>query len=277
MKKPAANPLKRHPLVSFFILAYGIAWIPLLFRNFPGHELLLGLASFSPAVAAIILISVNEGAVGIKSLVSRLFLWRVPFKWYLIALLAPITMELLAILTLRILGELVTTLSLSDWLQIIPAQLPGLAVMLLFLVMNSAGEELGWRGYAMPALQARFGSVWASLILGLLWGLWHLPTFWIPGSSQYGLPIPGYVLASIGFTFIYTCIFNGSKGSVLLACLFHGASNFTLTYANTIFPGVFGNLYLSLPALMIVAIIVKILSGPGGFIGRETMADKGHG
>jgi membrane protease YdiL (CAAX protease family) len=155
----------------------------------------------------------------------------------------------------------------------LPTQLPWLFIMLLFLVMSSSGEELGWRGYAMPRLQTLYGSVWASLILGLLWAFWHLPAFWIPGSPQYGLPVPGYVIATIGYTMIYTCIYNGTKGSVLLACLYHGASNLTLTYGNAIFPKIISDLYLSLPALVILVFVVIVLSGSNGFNGGQSLSN----
>jgi membrane protease YdiL (CAAX protease family) len=274
MNPNVSNPLKRYSLVSFFILAYGIAWIPMGFGLATGKYFLQGLSFFAPAISALILTGAIEGLSGIRTLISRLFLWRANCKWYLIALLAPIVLELLAILTHTLVGDTKSSLHFTDWIRMLPAQLPGLAILFLFLVVTSSGEELGWRGFALPGLQLRYGSVWASLILGLLWGLWHLPTFWIPGSPQYGVPVPGYILATVGYTFVYTCIFNGTKGSVLLACLYHGASNLTLTYGNAIFPGIISNLYLSLPALAIVVIVVIVLSGPRGLAGKQSLPDK---
>ena len=267
-------PLKRYPLIFFFILAYGIAWIPLAYVLATGKDSFVGISFFAPAISAVIMTAANEGGAGIRALVSRLFLWRVDLKWYLIAILAPIVLELLAILTHKLLGDNTLSLKFADWIQMVPAQLPWLIIILLFLTLSASGEELGWRGYAMPRLQARYGSIWASLILGLLWGFWHLPTFWIPGSPQYGLPIPGYVLATIGFTIIYTCIYNGTKGSVLLASLYHGASNLTLTYGNAIFHEIISDLYLTLLALAILVFIVIVVSGPNGFTGRQSFPNK---
>jgi uncharacterized protein len=277
MNPNASNPLKRYPLVSFFLLAYGIAWIPLAYGLVTGKYFLQGFSFFAPAISAIIMTAANEGVTGIRALISKLFLWRANFKWYLVAILAPIVLELLAILTHILLGDTTPSLHFTDWIQMLPSQLPGLAILLIFLVLSSAGEEVGWRGYAMPGLQIRYGSVWASLILGLLWGLWHLPTFWIPGSPQYGVPVPGYILATIGYTFVYTCIFNGTKGSVLLACLYHGASNLTLTYGNAIFPKIISNLYLSLPALAVTVIAVIVLSGPNGLAEKKPLPVKDTG
>jgi len=265
------DPLKRYPLMVFFILAYGIAWIPLAYGFATGNNSIVGVSFFAPAISAVIMTAVNEGKAGIRDLVSRLFLWRVDLKWYLIAMLAPIAFESMAILTHKLLGDTALSLQFTHWIQMLPTQLPWLIIILLFLVLSSSGEELGWRGYAMPRLQARYGSIWASLILGLLWAFWHLPAFWIPGSPQYGLPVPGYALATIGYSFIYTCIFNGTKGSVLLASLYHAASNLTLTYGNAIFPKKISNLYLSLPALAILVIIVIVLSGSKGLVGQQSL------
>lgn len=263
-----SNPLKRYPLVSFFTLAYGIAWIPFALRPVIG-DAYVGFAFFSPAISAFILVAVNGGKSGSQNLVSKLFLWRVGVKWYLIALLSPVVLELLAFATHQLLGKKPLAIDLAAWIEILPSQLLPLVIVLLFLVLNSAGEELGWRGYALPGLQARFGSIQASLILGILWGLWHLPAFFIPGSAQYGVPIVGYVIATVGYSFIYTCILNGAKGSVLLACLYHGGSNLVLIYGNAIAPSIIHDLYLSLPALAILVVLVIVLSGPRVFLRRH--------
>jgi membrane protease YdiL (CAAX protease family) len=274
MNPNASSLLKQHPLMFFFLFAYGIAWAFLAYGLLSGKSLLVGISFFAPAAAAVIVTAASEGKAGLQTLISRLFVWRVPIKWYLIALLVPVALELLAVLTHALLGEPNPSFHFTDWIGELPAQLPWLAIFLLYLALVSAGEELGWRGYALPRLQARFGSVWASVILGTLWGLWHLPTFWTPGSPQYGLPVPGYVLASIGYTFIFLCIINGSKGSVLLACLYHAASNLILTYGNAIFPKVISDLYLSLPALAVVVLVVILLSGPGGLVRKQSLPDK---
>jgi len=266
--------LKRHSLIFFFILAYGIAWILMAIGLAIGKNILVGVGFFAPAISAIIMTGAIEGKAGIEVLISRLFLWRVNIKWYLIAMLAPILLEILAILTHNLFGKSSISFQFKDWIQTLPTQLPWLLIILIFLVLTSSGEELGWRGYAMPRLQSRYGQVWASLILGLLWAFWHLPNFWISGTPQYGLSMPGYVLATIGFTIIYTCIYNGTNGSVLLASLYHGASNLILTYGNVIFPEIVSNLYLTLPALLVLVILVVMLSRSNGFTGNRLLANK---
>jgi membrane protease YdiL (CAAX protease family) len=87
------------------------------------------------------------------------------------------------------------------------------------------GEELGWRGYALPLLLEKRSAGTASLILGLIWGIWHLPTFVIPGTPQYGLPFAAFVLLTIEYSILMTWVFLHTRGSVLIATLFHGAIN----------------------------------------------------
>ena len=119
MNLNASNPLKRYPLVFFFILSYGIAWIPLVYRLAIGKDFLTGLSFFAPAISAIIMTVSNEGKTGIQALISRLFFWRANLKWYLIALLAPIVLELLAILTHKLLGDTTPSLHFTDWIQML--------------------------------------------------------------------------------------------------------------------------------------------------------------
>src|SRR3712207_6537622 len=87
------------------------------------------------------------------------------------------------------------------------------------------GEELGWRGYALPRLLARRSALAASLILGLLWGLWHLPTFYVLGAPQHGLPISAFLLLTMAYSVLFTWIYLHTRGSVLIATLFHSAIN----------------------------------------------------
>ena len=101
-----------------------------------------------------------------------------------------------------------------------------------YMILLVWGEEIGWRGYALPRLQAKMHPLAASAVLGLIWGVWHLPNFWIPGSSQEFIPIPVYLLYIFGHTFLYSWIYNGSRGSLLLVCLHHAATNaFTVALA----------------------------------------------
>jgi membrane protease YdiL (CAAX protease family) len=203
--------VRRHPLIEFFVLAYLLTWwiYPLL-RFSP----LLGIFGlFGPALAAIIMAAVTGGKSGVKQLLSRVVLWRVGVRWYLIALGLPTVLSIATAGLSYLLGA-------SDFIQV-----GALTVLELVLFVLVVGEELGWRGYALPRLLEKRSAVTASLILGVLWGLWHLPTFLVPGTPQYGLPLTAFVLLTIEYSILMTWVFLHTLGSVLIATLFHGAIN----------------------------------------------------
>jgi len=97
--------------------------------------------------------------------------------------------------------------------------------ILILLIGGPLGEEFGWRGLALPSLEARFSPLWASLILGVIWAVWHLPLFFISGSAQSSLPFGLYALLTIPLTILITWVYHGSGNSLLLVMLFHAAVN----------------------------------------------------
>jgi membrane protease YdiL (CAAX protease family) len=97
--------------------------------------------------------------------------------------------------------------------------------VLVLLIGGSLGEEFGWRGFALPALEARFSPLWASLILEIIWAVWHLPLFFISDSAQHSLPFGMYALLTIPLTILITWVYHGSGDSLLLVMLFHAAVN----------------------------------------------------
>jgi membrane protease YdiL (CAAX protease family) len=106
-----------------------------------------------------------------------------------------------------------------------PLQIGAVSVFDFIVFVLVVGEELGWRGYALPLLLEQRSAVTSSLILGVLWGLWHLPTFLVPGTPQYGLSLPAFVLLTVEYSILMTWVYLHTKGSVLIATLFHGAIN----------------------------------------------------
>lgn len=203
--------VKHHPLVAFFALAYALTWpvVPLV-----AVSPLLGLPSlFGPALAAVCVTALADGKPGVKELLGRVVRWRVGIRWYTVALGLPAVLALAA----AVLGSL-----LGAPASFRPGQLSILELVLFVLIV---GEELGWRGYALPRLLARRSALAASLILGVLWGAWHLPTFFVPGAPQHGLPIPAFLLLTVAYSVLFTWIYLHTRGSVLVATLFHGAIN----------------------------------------------------
>jgi uncharacterized protein len=203
--------VRKHPLIAFFVLAYLLTWwiYPLL-----KFSPLLGIFGlFGPALAAIIMAAVTEGKAGVKALLRRLVVWRVGLPWYLIALGLPTVLSLATAALAYLVGA-------TEFVRVgalVPIEL------VLFVVV--VGEELGWRGYALPQLLEKWCLLMASLILGVLWGLWHLPTFLVPGTPQYGLPLSAFVLLTVEYSILMTWVFLHTRGSVLIATMFHGTIN----------------------------------------------------
>jgi membrane protease YdiL (CAAX protease family) len=203
--------MRKHPLIAFFILAYALTWwiYPLL-----KFSPLLGIPGlFGPALAAMIMAAVTGGRAGLKALLGRTVRWRVGLRWYVVALGLPAVLSLATAVLHYLLGA---------------AALPPLGRLSVFdfvIFVLVVGEELGWRGYALPKLLEKWSALTSSLILGVLWGLWHLPTFFIPGTPQYGLPLPAFVLLTVEYSILLSWLYLHTKGSVLLATLCHGAIN----------------------------------------------------
>ncbi|MEZ4663971.1 MAG: CPBP family intramembrane glutamic endopeptidase [Caldilineaceae bacterium] len=203
--------IKQHPVAAYFILAYTFTWIlvPLLLIN-----LALGVFGLlMPAVAAIVVAGMSEGKSGVKQLLRPLFIWRVHPFWYGVALGLPILLSVLAVG----LG------GLWGWpVQMQTAELTPLLITVFVLVV---GEEIGWRGFALPRLLQRYAPLTASLLLGVLWAGWHLPMFIIPGTPMFELPFTAYLGWVVGLTFLFTWLYQQTQGSLLLATLLHGAVN----------------------------------------------------
>jgi membrane protease YdiL (CAAX protease family) len=229
--------IARHPLSAYFALTFALSWglvLPMTLSRNIGVGLLpydlpdaLGialylLASFvGPTVAALVVTGLTEGRAGVWALLRRTVQWRVGPQWYLVALLANLSIWTLAYTA--VLGPDLLGAALVNWPLLLSAFLPMVAFGML---IPAIGEEPGWRGFALPRLQARYGPLWATLILGLVHGLWHLPAL---GTIMLGPltmgELPPFILTAVGATFLYTWVFNHTGGSVLLAMLTHAAGN----------------------------------------------------
>jgi hypothetical protein len=222
-EKDARGELRDYILLSF--LFSWIVTVPLA----ASHTGLLAvalprslsfLASFGPSLAAVTITYRDGGVSRVRRLLTGLFRWRVNLVWYAVTLFGPATAGAAAIL-------------LEAWLRGGPAismvegVWPGiLPVFLLVLLLGGPlGEETGWRGYALPRLLKRHDPTVSSLLIGVAWWAWHLPLFWVEGSPQSELPLLGFMAQILGTSIIYTWIYRGTGGSVLLPMLFHASGN----------------------------------------------------
>lgn len=251
---------KRYPIGAFFVVTFVISWTIWWATAVIGSEsgVLLSLGTFGPTIAALALTAVLEGRSGLSAIWRRLLIWRVGPGWYLFALGGTAVFVLAALGLYRLAGgdaELVFN-DPAQWYLIIP-------IFFYVLFFSVLGEEIGWRGYALPRLQARYGSLLASLIIGILWGAWHLPLFWLPGNFHQTIPLSLFLLQSVALAIIYTWLYNNTKGSLLIAHLFHAASNVTLGVL-PILPmdtgGDLAPLWLTIGLLWLFTIVITILS-----------------
>lgn len=246
MDTPLSIARKRSSLVAFTLLAFAISWgfwVPSALAAkgllaFPVPATLAGLlGAWGPSLAGIIMTAVDQGGSGLRTLFRRLVAWRVPARWYLFALLWPAALSLSVTGISLLFGgqapDFANPPVVSQYP--LPAEAFGAGFLVLlpmvfliqFLFSSSMAEELGWRGYALPGLQARSSALASSAVLGLLWGLWHLPRIWV-----FGNPFPladawwlvvGLVLNAI----LYTWVFNNTRGSLLPVLLLHTAQAVT--------------------------------------------------
>jgi len=258
--------LARHPLISFFVIAFALAWlieVPLaLSANgiLPKLPLLvfaiaIPVATLAPAASAFIVTGVTEGKVGVVRLLRRCVRWRVGIQWYLFILIG--------IPIIVLLGAIVVPGAAAAFNPVVAPLLAAypLAFVVTFFLGGPLGEEPGWRGFALPRLQSRMGPLRGSVTLGVLWALWHFPLFW---SGVWTPPtIPNMIMFIVmitALTIIMSWVFNHARGSVLITMLMHASFN---TFANKIaaplFPAPILNEYGLLPVTIGFTVTALVL------------------
>ena len=222
--------MRARPVLAFFVLAFALSWAYWgLVLGVLGRTTLAWFVpgAFGPPLAAIVVTRVVDGREGLRAFLRRWVLWRVQPRWYVLALVG-----------FPLLG-LVVGWPFRDGSERFAES--GLALVVIYLatwsflvVLGGGQEEPGWRGFALPRMQERMGPLAASVLLGLLWGLWHLPVFlFVPGYNSAG-PDPASIavtalmftaVGAVGQSLLLTWLFNNTRGSVLLAVLAHGSLN----------------------------------------------------
>ena len=162
----------------------------------------------------------TSGPTGLRAWLVRCLSWRVSPGWLVLAFLAPLAVLTLAAGAHMALGGSVPPSPAASHIGLFIANF-----FLVFLVGGPLGEELGWRGFALPALQERIGWRAASLALGAVWGVWHLPLFFIAESAQNNGSMVAFFVLIVATSVFYSWLYNRSNGSVLPALALHTASN----------------------------------------------------
>jgi hypothetical protein len=207
----ASSVMARYPVPAFFVIAYAVTWalIPLV-RLSPLFGL---LALFGPAFAAFVVTAGTEGRPAARALLRRVVLWRVGPLYYVLAFAIPIAISFLA------------AAIASLWEGRFTVQLNAIPILGLVVFVLVVGEEIGWRGYAQPALAKRLGPVPAALTVGFLWAFWHLPLFYLDGMPQRDIPFATFLLFTMAYSVVAAWLVGRANGSLLIATLLHGAFN----------------------------------------------------
>lgn len=257
--------VRRYPAVSLLVLAMFFGAAPLVAVNagvLPEQADQIG--AFSSSLAAVVLAAIEGRKGGVRELLGRLLIWRVGIQWWVFALLFTIIPSVAALYLFNLLGG-----PAVDWSGLKP--LSSVVPMFIMLtIFAGIAEEFGWRGYAIPRLQARHNALASSLIVGLIWGIWHIPLFLTQGTTQSRwLADAGWIPAVLGYTVFcmawsiqYTWVFNNTKGSVLLAAVMHGAGNVWLGGYIDVYRGHFGGVLAFTAVMAIVSIIIVFIAGP---------------
>ena len=205
------STIARHPALSFIVIAFAWTW-PL--AALIGQSMVFPLlALFGPCVAAMVVLYASRGWAGLAQLGSKFRLSRALVVWCIVAALLPLIL-------------LLPIWLLHSWLWgAIRFEVAALSLLSLVLAVLIVGEEVGWRGFLLPYLMQHYAPLTSSLIVGVVWALWHLPNFLLPNYPHYGLPFSGFVVLALAFSVLFTWFYINTRGSLVVAVIFHAALN----------------------------------------------------
>ena len=237
----AAQPVT-HPLPWFFLLTYAATWACWATAGAISHQTdpstpalaviaaaMILLGTFAPALVAIALTERTEGRAATRALLRRVCKFRVGARWYVFALSYMLTVKLSVALLHR--------LASGEWPRFGQQQWYLMAAAIAVSTWVQAGEEIGWRGYALPRMSDQFGLASASVILGIIWAIWHLPLFLVPGSDTFGQSFPLYLLQVTALSVAAAWLYWRTNGSLLLVMLLHASINNTKNMVPSVDPG----------------------------------------
>lgn len=227
-----ASLMRRRPLASYFLLAFALGWLGwlpfVLSQSGLGvlpfqFDALLVLGAFGPGAAGVIMAAITGGKPGVRNLLRRLIQWRVGWQWYLFVLVVIPVAALLGFLAIPGVAATLYAPSLQFVVQLV---LFFLQFVVIASVTQTMGEEPGWRGFALPRLQQRYGPMLGTLILAAAWTGWHLPLFLTTAfADRTPLGYFYFLLSTTCLSLVLTWVFNRTQGSLLLPVLLHGAVN----------------------------------------------------
>jgi len=217
-------------VAAYYILALTFSWLvelPLVavkqgWVNLKIPFTIHYLAAFGPALAAVIVTAATTGTQGLRELWGRITLWRVGRMWVIFSAFSPLVMFALCLPVVRLVKGAWPDLRLLGQANYLPDL--GLGVVVLWLATFGFGEEIGWRGFALPRLQRTMSPSRATLILASMWVLWHMPAFLYLDTLRHAgwIILPGFIIGVLFGAVIFTWIYNGTGGSIFFVAIWHG-------------------------------------------------------
>ena len=256
-------PATTKSLAIFFIVAFTFTWLVLapavlsaagVISLSLSSTLLITVATLGPLLGAVSAAAYESGSAGVHALLSQARRWRLHPTWYAVVLVGPALIMLAAFLLWRAQGgPQLSAPPLNAWLSV--------PILVVVLLLPALFEEIGWRGFALPRLQTRYGALAASLIVGVAWAIWHAPIWFIPDAGFSTLPFPVFMAFTIALSILFTWLYN-STGSVLLPALAHAAINATPLPWNTavyLLPEGARGMHLQIPVTVVVVALALLL------------------
>ena len=254
------NWAARHDLLLYFILAYALSWAlwPLVILNPTSSP----LVPFGPLIAAVVVSLLAGGRKELLALLRQLTRWRVHPIWYVIALLGPFVMAVVAAALAVATGA--SMLRSGAYTDLGAVGFTFLSTMIIVGLF----EEVGWRGFALPRLQRRLDALWAALVLGVIWALWHLPEL-ISDPTRQRPPLQ-FVLWALALSVIFTWLYNSTNGSLPIVIICHAAIDTAGRYmlpefSNASYQVVW---WFMVGLYVLIAVIVVLVAGPKRLVTR---------
>lgn len=259
----SVNPFTRYPLATYWVLACAFSWlvtVPLALSaqgiiTPPLPYELHYLSAYGPLLAAIVVTAMTAGVEGLRKLGRGYTIDRARLGWLALCAFLPFGLFGLAVLVARLINGVWPDVLAIGQVNFLPDL--GLAAWLMWIVTSGIGEETGWRGFALPRLQTRHNALIATLLLWLVWALWHLPGFfYLPSYKSIGLVgFPGFAFSLLAGAILFTWLYNSSRGSLLAVALFHGGFNFvTASPASTGLVAMLIGIGVTVAAVLVVVV-----------------------
>ncbi len=234
-----ANVFK-NPTMVFFLIAFGFPWIgwSLIYilgdSLSPVQRILLFYTGDFCSIAGFVAVYVDGGKEGVKALWQRCIRVKAPIFWWAFVFFVPFIIAIIAIYAMELTGKDVSFVSSAGFLILFTPAL------MRNLTTGPLGEEAGWRGFLLPKLMEKHSALTASLVLGIIWGIWHLPLYITDVFSTFE-GAATFTLGTIFYTIIMTVIFNHTQQSVFVAVIFHWFINMMPPAIINMFEGVTGD------------------------------------